>query len=261
MNELTHWGARRDHKYIKREWKNGRWQYTYADDKMLDGKKRTYIKDDTGHHSSKSKYGTFVTKDGNHSIKVTKSDKLFTTKEGYSDTGNKANPKTGELSKKTGWSNIEIHEGKLARGDTKVQKKAKSVKKEVKDYGKAISSKDEADKYIKSTTGKEKITNKNRKKLVKESDKLRKKADSFNDEELLWLDYSTSGEFTKANEKSKKLKKDYEDAKTVKGKANDLKKAVSKHHPKVARAVKKAKKNSKKSVNKGRNYIRSRFRD
>ncbi len=32
--ELTHWGikkgeTREDHKYIKREWKNGRWQYTY----------------------------------------------------------------------------------------------------------------------------------------------------------------------------------------------------------------------------------------
>ena len=33
-DELMHWGikkgeARDDHKYIKREWKNGRWQYTY----------------------------------------------------------------------------------------------------------------------------------------------------------------------------------------------------------------------------------------
>ena len=42
-------GARKDHKYIKREWKNGRWVYYYADDL----KKQSESNDKTIHYSNK----------------------------------------------------------------------------------------------------------------------------------------------------------------------------------------------------------------
>jgi hypothetical protein len=40
-DELYHWGwKKKDAKYIKREWKNGRWQYTYAADLKADYQKK-----------------------------------------------------------------------------------------------------------------------------------------------------------------------------------------------------------------------------
>ena len=50
-NELMHWGikkgeARDDHKYVKREWKNGRWVYTYPEDlKNTNNKTAFSVKD------------------------------------------------------------------------------------------------------------------------------------------------------------------------------------------------------------------------
>lgn len=213
----------RSHKYIKREWKNGRWQYTYKND-LVDNKTRTFTKDDTGHHTSNNpKYGKFISEDGQHTLRVNKSDKLSSTTKrmaiGIKDRN------TGEIKK---YSASKHNEGRWERGDTKVQKKVEDIKKEANDYKKALSSKDE-------------------KKALEKGSKT--------------VGYvgKPDAKTAKQIKKNEQLIKDYTDAKTVKGKAKDLQDEINKHHPEAVKKAKKAKKNAKKKIKKGRDYIKSRY--
>lgn len=116
----------------------------------------------------------------------------------------------------------------------KGKKKVDRVVKEMKGYKNALSSKDEADKYIKSAYGKDtKVTNKNRDKLVNKTNKDVKKVDKYLYKDG-WDEYYeyTDPKLMKQYRKVKKNKADYESAKTLKGKKEDFTENYRKYHPK-----------------------------
>lgn len=115
----------------------------------------------------------------------------------------------------------------------KGRKKVDRVVKEMKGYKNALSSKDEADKYIKSAYGEDKkVTNKNRDKLVKKINNDYKKTNKLMKKEGMveYLEYEDPN-LMKQYKNTEKKKRDYEKAKTTKGKIEDLKKNYKKYHP------------------------------
>ena len=104
---------------------------------------------------------------------------------------------------------------------------------ELNAYKKALSSKDEADKYIKSAYGEDKkVTNKNRDKLVKKINNDYKKTSKLMKKKGMaeYLEYENPN-LMKRYKNTEKKKRDYEKAKTTKGKIDDLKKNYKKYHP------------------------------
>lgn len=92
-DELQHWGAgkgvqKKDHKYIKREWKGSRWQYWYKDD-ALAGKNKSAL----------NKTAERVKTNINTAVDKAKSDVKESVKSSVDKTADKAIAKANEASK------------------------------------------------------------------------------------------------------------------------------------------------------------------
>ena len=127
------------------------------------------------------------------------------------------------------------------------------TKQELDAYRKALSSKDEETKYLQLMYGKDSNINKNRDKKIKEADETMRQMYKtlYKDG---WKDYIklTDPQTYKGYRYARKVKKDYERAKTVKGKANDVKKVFDVYHPDTARKIEKGKKKLNKIFNKNK---------
>lgn len=125
------------------------------------------------------------------------------------------------------------------------------TKQELDAYKKALSSKDEETKYLQLMYGKDSNINKNRDKKIKEANKTMRQMHKtlYKDG---WKDYIklTDPQTYKGYRYARKVKKDYERAKTVKGKANDVKKVFDAYHPDTARKISKGKKKIDKLIKK-----------
>ena len=130
------------------------------------------------------------------------------------------------------------------------------TKQELDAYRKALSSKDEETKYLQLMYGKDSNINKNRDKKIKEANKTMRQMHKtlYKDG---WKDYIklTDPQTYKGYKYARKVKKDYERAKTVKGKANDVKKVFDAYHPETAKKIKKGKKKLNKILKKNNSGI------
>ena len=247
-----------DHKYIEKIVKNGKTRYFYTIEELNAYKKALSSKDEADKYI-KSAYGEdkkVTNKNRDKLVKKINNDYKKTSKlmkkKGMAEYLEYKDPNLMKQYKNTKKKKRDYEKAKTTRGKIddvikalgkyhpetakKVEngrKKVDRVVKEMKGYKKALSSKDEADKYIKSAYGEDKkVTNKNRDKLVKKINNDYKKTSKLMKKKGMaeYLEYKDPN-LMKQYKNTKKKKRDYEKAKTTRGKIDDLKKNYKKYHP------------------------------
>ena len=247
-----------DHKYIEKIVKNGKTRYFYTVEELNAYKKALSSKDEADKYI-KSAYGEdkkVTNKNRDKLVKKINNDYKKTSKlmkkKGMAEYLEYEDPNLMKRYKNTKKKKRDYEKAKTTRGKIddvikalgkyhpetakkieKGKKKVDRVVKEMKGYKNALSSKDEADKYIKSAYGKDKkVTNKNRDKLVKKINNDYKKTNKLMKKKGMaeYLEYEDPN-LMKRYKNTEKKKRDYEKAKTTKGKIDDLKKNYKKYHP------------------------------
>ena len=246
------------HKYIEKIVKNGKTRYFYTVEELNAYKKALSSKDEADKYI-KSAYGEdkkVTNKNRDKLVKKINNDYKKTSKlmkkKGMAEYLEYEDPNLMKRYKNTEKKKRDYEKAKTTKGKIddvikalgkyhpetakKVEngrKKVDRVVKEMKGYKKALSSKDEADKYIKSAYGEDKkVTNKNRDKLVKKINNDYKKTSKLMKKKGMaeYLEYEDPN-LMKRYKNTEKKKRDYEKAKTTKGKIDDLKKNYKKYHP------------------------------
>lgn len=254
-----------DHKYIEKIVKNGKTRYFYTVEELNAYKKALSSKDEADKYinsalspTGKPKRKTYYTdSDRKRLLKLAKINtdnaRERLNNKGYINSVKKNAPEFYKKLKRKDKYRSDYERAKTVKGKAedvkkvfdkyhpetakkieKGKKKVDRVVKEMKGYKNALSSKDEADKYIKSAYGKDtKVTNKNRDKLVNKTNKDVKKVDKhlYKDGWDEYYEY-TDPKLMKQYRKVKKNKADYESAKTLKGKKEDFTENYRKYHPK-----------------------------
>ena len=247
-----------DHKYIEKIVKNGKTRYFYTIEELNAYKNALSSKDEADKYI-KSAYGKdkkVTNKNRDKLVKKINNDYKKTSKlmkkKGMAEYLEYENPNLMKRYKNTEKKKRDYEKAKTTKGKIddvikalgkyhpetakkieKGKKKVDRVVKEMKGYKNALSSKDEADKYIKSAYGKDKkVTNKNRDKLVKKINNDYKKTSKLMKKKGMaeYLEYENPN-LMKRYKNTEKKKRDYEKAKTTKGKIDDLKKNYKKYHP------------------------------
>ena len=247
-----------DHKYIEKIVKNGKTRYFYTVEELNAYKKALSSKDEADKYI-KSAYGEdkkVTNKNRDKLVKKINNDYKKTNKlmkkKGMAEYLEYEDPNLMKRYKNTEKKKRDYERAKTVKGKIddvikvlgkyhpetvkkveKGRKKVDRVVKEMKGYKNALSSKDEADKYIKSAYGEDKkVTNKNRDKLVKKINNDYKKTNKLMKKKGMaeYLEYEDPN-LMKQYKNTEKKKRDYEKAKTTKGKIDDLKKNYKKYHP------------------------------
>ena len=253
-----------DHKYIEKIVKNGKTRYFYTVEELNAYKKALSSKDEADKYISSALSPTGKPKRKTHYTdsdrkRLLKLAKINTdnarerlNNKGYINSVKKNAPEFYKKLKRKDKYRSDYERAKTVKGKAedvkkvfnkynpetakkieKGKKKVDRVVKEMKGYKNALSSKDEADKYIKSAYGEDKkVTNKNRDKLVKKINNDYKKTSKLMKKKGMaeYLEYEDPN-LMKRYKNTEKKKRDYEKAKTTKGKIDDLKKNYKKYHP------------------------------